>query len=120
MHLLREKLVSSKSRVLFVSSGAVRMVSEDMIPQLEHDCKGGSGVEGKKIYAETKFIALLGAHWWRRQLLGQCEVVATSPGLIPATGISRGHNLQLNHNSPDAKSPAEGKPFAHTLLCAVS
>jgi len=108
MHLLREKLVSSKSRIVFVSSGAIRMVSNDMIPQLEHDCKGGSGVEGKRIYAETKFIALLGAHWWRRQLLGSNEVVATSPGLIPATGISRGHNLQLNHNSPDAKSPAEG------------
>lgn len=108
MHHLREKVAASKSRVVFVSSGAVRMVSEEMIPQIEQDCKGGSGADGKKIYPETKFIALLGAQWWRRELLGKCDVVAVSPGLIPATGISRGHNLQLNHNSPDAKSPAEG------------
>lgn len=28
MHLLREKLVESKSRIVFVSSGAVRRVSD--------------------------------------------------------------------------------------------
>ncbi|KAJ7752182.1 hypothetical protein DFH07DRAFT_745154, partial [Mycena maculata] len=38
----------------------------------------------------SKLVGLLGAHWWRRQLTGQCTVVAVSPGLIPDTGLGRG------------------------------
>lgn len=107
LHLLRDKLVASKSRIVVVSSGAVRNVPD--VSVLDKDVLGGSGLEGKTIYCETKFIQLLGAHWWRRQLAGQCDVVAVSPGLIPSTGISRGHNLQLPTNIPDAKSIPEGK-----------
>lgn len=78
--------------------------------------KGASGLEGTVIYCETKFIALLAAHWWRRQLAGQCEVVAVSPGLVPGTGISRGSNMKLDPNHPDAKSNAEGMLFARISL----
>lgn len=113
MHLLRDKLVASKSRIVFVSSGAVRNVPD--VSVLDEDVKGGSGVAGPTVYCETKFIGLLGAHWWRRQLWGQCDVVAVSPGLIPATGIARGADLKLDVNSPDAKSPAEGS--CHTASC---
>lgn len=125
MHLLREKLVASKSRIVFVSSGAVRNVPDvstytspvhpperegrlTILGVLDEHVKGGSGTPGSLIYCETKFIALLGANWWRRQLWGQCDVVAVSPGLIPTTGITRGFDLGLNNKSPDAKTPAEG------------
>lgn len=63
---------------------------------------------GKSVYAATKFIQLLGAHWWRRQLQGACEVVAVSPGLIPNTGISRGSDFSISAHLPDAKSIPEG------------
>lgn len=80
-----------------------------MIPAvIEEEVKGGSGAPGWKVYCATKFIALLGAHWWRRQLWGQCDVVAVSPGLIPGTGLARGTDMKIDPNSPDAKSPAEG------------
>ncbi|KFH45997.1 WW domain-containing oxidoreductase-like protein [Hapsidospora chrysogenum ATCC 11550] len=106
MHLLREKLVASKSRIVFVSSGAVRNVPD--VTVLEEHLRGGSGVSYKTIYPETKFVGLLGAHWWRRQLQGQCEVVAVSPGLIPATNIMRAHDREALLKHADAKSPAEG------------
>lgn len=76
---------------------------------LEHDLKGGSGVSGRTVYSESKFVNLLAAHWWRRQLTGQCDVVAVSPGLIAGTGIGRGHGMQLTMDMPDAKSVPEGK-----------
>ncbi|KAL2149265.1 hypothetical protein VTH82DRAFT_8613 [Thermothelomyces myriococcoides] len=88
VHLLREKLVESNSRVVFVSSGAIRQVSD--IESLEADVKAGSGAHPFTTYSQTKFIQLLGAHWWRRQLKGQATVVAVSPGLIPGTGLARG------------------------------
>ncbi|KAG9250978.1 uncharacterized protein F5Z01DRAFT_328397 [Emericellopsis atlantica] len=108
MHLLKSKISESKSRVVFVSSGAVRMVPDEYIPKLEESVKAGADTDGRLVYAITKFIGLLGAHWWRRELGDKATVVAVSPGLIPATGIARGYDLKLNHNSPDAKSPAEG------------
>jgi len=70
--------------------------------------KAGSGITGFNLYGQTKFIQLLGAHWWRRQLAGQCVVVAVSPGLIPGTGLSRGMNINFPANMPDAKPIPEG------------
>lgn len=60
------------------------------------------------VYAATKFIQLLGAHWWRRQLQGTCQVVAVSPGLIPNTGLTRGSDIKIPDHLPDAKSIPEG------------
>ncbi|KAM3448849.1 hypothetical protein NHJ6243_010056, partial [Beauveria neobassiana] len=80
VHLLREKLVASKSRIVFVSSGAVRSVPDP-----------------------GKFF-LLGAHWWRRELTGVCDVVAVSPGLVPETGLARDSAIELPAGSPDART----------------
>ncbi|KAI0181899.1 NAD(P)-binding protein [Hypoxylon sp. FL1284] len=75
---------------------------------LEEDVKGSSTSE-RGTYSATKFIHLLGAHWWRRQLQGTCRVVAVSPGLIPGTGLPRGTKLSsLPVDHPDAKSIPEG------------
>ncbi|KXX77792.1 WW domain-containing oxidoreductase [Madurella mycetomatis] len=106
VHLLREKLIASKSRIVFVSSGAIRRVEDTSA--LDNDLKGGSGITGTTTYSQTKFVQLLGAHWWRRQLVGQCTVVAVSPGLIPQTGISRGSGMKLTMDMPDAKTVPEG------------
>ncbi|KAK0615640.1 hypothetical protein B0T17DRAFT_538678 [Bombardia bombarda] len=105
-HLLREKLVVSKSRVVVVSSGAATRVTDPSI--LDTDLKGESGADVMTVYSETKFVQLLGAHWWRRQLAGQCVVVAVSPGLIPNTGIGKGTGIKITPNMPDAKSIPEG------------
>ncbi|KAK0632491.1 hypothetical protein B0T14DRAFT_415283 [Immersiella caudata] len=115
VHLLRDKLVESKSRLIFVSSGAVRQVDDPSA--LEQDVKIGSGVPGFKLYSQTKFIQLLGAHWWRRELAGRCLVVAVSPGLIPGTGLGRGMGMDLPKTMPDAKSVPEG---AASILAAFT
>ncbi|KAJ7183841.1 hypothetical protein C8R46DRAFT_1067987, partial [Mycena filopes] len=103
VHLLREKVVSSNSRIVFVSSGAFRMVKD--ISTLESDLKAGSDLQ---VYAHSKLVALLGAHWWRRQLSGQCAVVAVSPGLIPGTSIGSGAGMTLTMDMPDAKPVSQG------------
>ncbi|RDA95902.1 hypothetical protein CP533_5205 [Ophiocordyceps camponoti-saundersi (nom. inval.)] len=115
IHLLREKLVSSKSRIVVVSSGAVRNVPDTSV--LRDQLKAGSGVEYRTIYADSKFVQLLGAHWWRRQLTGQCHVVAVSPGLIPSTGLGRSSGFEIPKDSPDAKSVPEG---AKSILAAFT
>ncbi|CAM1508988.1 Fc.00g027270.m01.CDS01 [Cosmosporella sp. VM-42] len=115
VHLLREKLVESKSRIVVVSSGAIRNVPDTSA--LDNDLKSSSGAPGTTIYSQSKFAQLLGAHWWRRQLAGSCDVVAVSPGLIPSTGISRGHGLKLSLDMPDAKSIPEG---AQSILRAFT
>lgn len=135
-HLLREKLVESKSRVVVVSSGAVRNIDDPGMSQipnlatisrrfdlltitatLEATLANGSGAEPFPVYRASKFVQLLGAHWWRRQLQGQCDVVAVSPGLIPHTGLGRGSGIEIPAHLPDAKSVPEG---AQSIIAAMS
>jgi NAD(P)-dependent dehydrogenase (short-subunit alcohol dehydrogenase family) len=78
IHLLREKLVSSESRIVVVSSGAIRGVVDTST--LDGIVKAQSGADFLQLYPATKFTQLLGTHWWQRQLQGQCRVVAVSPG----------------------------------------
>ncbi|CAH0025376.1 unnamed protein product [Clonostachys rhizophaga] len=107
VHLLREKLAASKARLVFVSSGAVRNVPDPSV--LDQDLLAGSGKDSMTSYPQSKFVALLAAHWWRRQLAGQCDVVAVSPGLIPTTGLQRGSKLSFpDAIMKDAKSVPEG------------
>ena len=75
---------------------------------LDKDVVGGAGTAERTIYSETKFIQLLGAHWWRRQLAGKCDVVAVSPGLIPNTGLGRNSSFKMSTDMPDAKTIPEG------------
>jgi len=84
---------------------------------LEHDVKAGSGTAAFDLYGETKFIQLLNAHYWRRQLKGSCEVLVVSPGLIPNTGLARHIDFKLTMDMPDAKSVPEG---AENILRAVN
>ncbi|VUC26121.1 unnamed protein product [Clonostachys rosea] len=107
VHLLREKLTASKARLVFVSSGAVRNVPDPSV--LDEDLLAGSGKDSMTSYPQSKFVALLAAHWWRRQLAGHCKVVAVSPGLIPTTGLQRGSKLSFpSAIMKDAKSVPEG------------
>ncbi|KAF8157497.1 hypothetical protein K438DRAFT_1732277 [Mycena galopus ATCC 62051] len=88
VHLLRDKLVASSTRIVFVSSGGIRMVKDPST--LETTLKAGSSAGAMTVYPASKLAALFSTHWWRRQLTGQCTVVAVSPGLIPDTGLGRG------------------------------
>jgi hypothetical protein len=76
---------------------------------LDEELKTGSATTGFATYAQTKFVNLLAAHWWRRQLTGVCNVVAVSPGLIPGTGLMRSSSVKIPTDLPDAKSVPEGK-----------
>lgn len=79
-----------------------------MLAVLDKNLLADSGIEDQSTYPESKFVQLLGAHWWRRQL-PECRVVAVSPGLIPQTGIARHGSLKLTMDMPDAKTVPEGK-----------
>lgn len=92
-HLLREKLVASRSRIVVVSSGAVQNAPDPAV--LAETLKLGSGAQSMKTYPASKFLQLLTAHWWRRELHGVCDVVAVSPGMIPGTGIGRGADFEM-------------------------
>ncbi|RYP09864.1 hypothetical protein DL764_000998 [Monosporascus ibericus] len=114
MHLLREKLEASRSRIIFVSSGAVRGVKD---PNTLEDVMKANSEARWPLYAATKFAQLLSAHWWRRQLRDTCQVVAVSPGLIPQTGLARNSDLKIDMSMPDAKTVPEG---AESLLRAFT
>lgn len=68
-----------------------------------------AGTDSMHVYCQTKFTQLLGAQWWRRQLAGTNDVVATSPGLIPGTGLGRYANVHMSKDMPDAKTIPEGE-----------
>jgi NAD(P)-dependent dehydrogenase (short-subunit alcohol dehydrogenase family) len=94
----------------------LRLVSYLMAPItgiLDEVLKGGSGANFMNVYSASKFVQLLGAHWWRRELAGQCDVVACSPGLIPGTGLGRNSGLKLTMDMADAKPVATGKLFTY-------
>lgn len=96
---LREKLVASKTRIVYVSSRAVFKVKDASLhkegvegqvatPLLEEAIVAGSSTDERSVYSATKFIQLLSAHWWRRQLQDTNIVVAVTPARI-STGITR-------------------------------
>ncbi|KAI1637431.1 hypothetical protein F4809DRAFT_640487 [Biscogniauxia mediterranea] len=107
IHLFRQKLEESHSRIVVVSTGSVRRLPHTKL--LEEDIKAATMTEPEHlIYLDTKFIQLLAAHWWRRQLQGTCTVIAVTPGMVPTTGITRGSSKHLPKDHPDAKSIPEG------------
>lgn len=76
---------------------------------IDVDLKANSGADHYVVYSGSKFVQLLGAHYWRRQLPG-CTVVAVSPGLIPNTKLA-GRDMGLTMDMPDAKTIPEGRTF---------
>ncbi|TLD35836.1 NAD(P)-binding protein [Venturia nashicola] len=121
IHLLRDKLVSSHSRIVFVSSGSLSSFTE--IKSLDEVVKAQNGAGFFSIYPATKFVQLLSAHWWRRELTGQCEVLAVSPGKYKSHHGKQGswqRNVDLvvpEHVMKDAKSMEEG---ARSILAAFT
>ncbi|KAG5940751.1 hypothetical protein E4U60_000326 [Claviceps pazoutovae] len=56
------------------------------VGNIEEQIRAGSGANGFAVYNCTKFIQLIGAHWWCRQLQGHCHVVIVSPGRVHCPG----------------------------------
>ncbi|KAI0470108.1 hypothetical protein GGR56DRAFT_153016 [Xylariaceae sp. FL0804] len=122
VHLLSEKIRTSQSRVIVVSSGNVRKVRDDDPTTLETDLKADSGADGFVVYSASKFTQLLGAHWWRRHLGNSARVIAVSPGMIYGTGLARHLDLKIDFSDvskfPDAKPVEEGgKSILRAFTC---
>ncbi|KAH6658017.1 hypothetical protein BKA67DRAFT_556960 [Truncatella angustata] len=117
IHLLRDKLAASQSRIIVVSSGAIRSLRDNNPETLDGDLLANSGTDGAVVYSASKFTQLLGAHYWRRQFGKSTRVIAVSPGLIPNTGIGRNSKIKIPTDHPDAKSVEEG---AQNLLRAIT
>ena len=99
---------SPSSRIVIVSSASFREVEDPLV--LERDLLARSDTPGRQLYAETKFVQLLGAHWWRRKLQGtSCTVVAVSPGLVPATNIGKGMGVNFTMDWPGARTIDAGE-----------
>ncbi|KNG80864.1 short-chain dehydrogenase/reductase [Aspergillus nomiae NRRL 13137] len=114
IHLLHDTLSTSQSRVVVVSSGAIRRVRDQNPETLDVDLKANSKAGVRTVYSASKFVQLLGALNWRRELLS-CTVIAVSPGLIPSTNLAT--DLGLSMDMPDAKTIPEG---AQNLLRAFA
>ena len=135
VHQLHETLAACKSRIVVVSSGAIRGVRNQdpseypshlfavkallgasiltffCLETLDVDLKANSGANNRVVYSASKFVQLLGAHYWRRNL-PDCTVLAVSPGLIPDTKLA-GRDMGLTMSMPDAKTIPEGKTTFH-------
>jgi len=72
---------------------------------LDIDLKANSGAGKRVVYSGSKFVQLLGAHYWRRHL-PECIIVAVSPGLVPSTKLAG--SMGLSMDMPDAKTIPEG------------
>jgi NAD(P)-dependent dehydrogenase (short-subunit alcohol dehydrogenase family) len=78
-----------------------------------------SGAPFQRTYENSKFTQLLTAHWWRRELKDQAQVVAVSPGFVPGTDLVRKAMERMNYKfeesiMKDAKTIPEGKlPLYH-------
>jgi hypothetical protein len=115
LHCLRDKIVRDRSRVVFVSSGAVRNPKD--LAKVRSDLRADSGAGYFDVYTASKLVQLMGAHYWRRQLQGQADVIAVSPGMIPDTKLSRHTGQKFGAGSPDAKDVPTG---ARSLLEAFT
>lgn len=77
----------------------------DTAATLDVDLKANSNAGVRAVYSASKFVQLLGAHYWRREL-PSCTIVAVSPGLIPDTKLAS--SMGLTMNMADAKTIPEG------------
>ncbi|KAJ5835256.1 hypothetical protein N7447_001282 [Penicillium robsamsonii] len=115
-HQFAEVLSASQSRIVVVSSGAIRNVRGGDPSTLDVDLKANSGASARVAYSASKFTQLLGAHYWRRSL-PSCKLVAVSPGLIPNTKLGQNSGLGISMDMPDAKTVPEG---AQNILRALT